>query len=246
MAGPSGGFSGPPPDGLLVLGAERTQVIPVMLGLGSLIARVAAVAVIPRVVKALSALGGAKETYWTNPVEPVKETVSAPAQLPEKVLYGRSLPTAHKYRYCGNNPMALSDPSGLCPPRKKKELEELEKLIKRSRIRTLTLDFRWSRTSILHLRIDATLPPGAAGARFVNATLRPQGSDPSGLSQINIPSPSGSTVGADVYGNIEYVDAHGNVVNSEEFIPHNYDVGGGFQGIPFPYRGEGYSGVEFE
>jgi hypothetical protein len=89
-----------------------------MLGLGSLIARVAAVAVIPRVVKALSALGGAKETYWTKPVEPVKETLSAPVQLPEKVLYGRSLPTAHKYRYCGNNPISGADPMGLdsAPP----------------------------------------------------------------------------------------------------------------------------------
>jgi len=74
-------------------------VIPVMLGLGSLIAKAAAVAVIPRVIQALSALGGPTEPVRANPSEPTPETVSAPVQQSEKLLYKKNQLTDHNYRY---------------------------------------------------------------------------------------------------------------------------------------------------
>jgi RHS repeat-associated protein len=75
------------------------KVIPVMLGLGSLIAKAAAVAVIPRVIQALSALGGPTEPVRANPSEPTPETVSAPVQQSKKVLYKKYPLTDHSYRY---------------------------------------------------------------------------------------------------------------------------------------------------
>ena len=70
-----------------------------MLGLGSLIAKAAAVAVIPRVIQALSALGGPTEPVRANPSEPTPETVSAPVQQSEKLLYKKNQLTDHNYRY---------------------------------------------------------------------------------------------------------------------------------------------------
>jgi RHS repeat-associated protein len=75
------------------------KVIPVVLGLGSLFAKVAAAAAIPRVIKALSAMGGATEAFRANPSQPAPETVSAPVQQSEKVLYKKYPLTDHSYRY---------------------------------------------------------------------------------------------------------------------------------------------------
>ena len=110
-----------------------------MLGLGSLLTKVAAAAVVPRIVKALSALGGPPEPIRAHPSQDSQEPVSAFAPELEKSLYGRKPVLRHTraydaankrwisrdplgegvdtnlYRYCGNSPINLTDPSGLLP-----------------------------------------------------------------------------------------------------------------------------------
>lgn len=112
-------------------------MIPAILGLGSLLTKVAAAAVVPRIVRALSALGGPPEPIRANPSQDAKEPVSAIAPEPGKSLYGRNPLVRHTrlydaankrwisrdplgegvdynlYRYCGNSPIGHKDPSGL-------------------------------------------------------------------------------------------------------------------------------------
>jgi len=114
-------------------------MIPAILGLGSLLTKVAAAAVVPRIVRALSALGGPPEPIRANPSQDAKEPVSAIAPEPGKSLYGRNPLVRHTrlydaankrwisrdplgegvdynlYRYCGNNPVSNLDPDGLEP-----------------------------------------------------------------------------------------------------------------------------------
>jgi len=126
----------------------------VIFGLGSLITKVAAAAVIPRIVKALSALGGPTEPTRANPSQPEQGQVSAPVRSPEKSLYGEKLLVRHTraydaanrrwisrdplgegvdynlYRYCGNSPINCSDPSGLDPWYKDPTFQKNPKLFK--------------------------------------------------------------------------------------------------------------------
>lgn len=111
-----------------------------MLGLGSLLTKVAAAAVVPRIVKALSALGGPPEPVRAHPSQEAKDPGSESAPELEKSLYGRKPLLRHTraydaankrwisrdplgegidynlYRYCGNSPVMLNDPEGLQPP----------------------------------------------------------------------------------------------------------------------------------
>ena len=110
-----------------------------MLGLGSLLTKVAAAAVVPRIVKALSALGGPPEPIRAHPSQDSQEPVSAFAPELEKSLYGRKPVLRHTraydaankrwisrdplgegvdynlYRYCGNSPITRADKRGLLP-----------------------------------------------------------------------------------------------------------------------------------
>ena len=110
-----------------------------MLGLGSLLTKVAAAAVVPRIVKALSALGGPPEPIRAHPSQDSQEPVSAFAPELEKSLYGRKPVLRHTraydaankrwisrdplgegvdynlYRYCGNSPINGTDSEGLAP-----------------------------------------------------------------------------------------------------------------------------------
>ena len=76
-------------------------MFPVMLGLGSLLTKVAAAAVVPRIVKALSALGGPPEPIRAHPSQDAPKPVSEFARPPEKALYGQKPLTEHKKQYFG-------------------------------------------------------------------------------------------------------------------------------------------------
>ncbi|MFN8609171.1 MAG: RHS repeat-associated core domain-containing protein, partial [Vulcanimicrobiota bacterium] len=69
--------------------------------LGSLLTKVAAAAVVPRIVKALSALGGPPEPIRAHPSQDAPKPVSEFARPPEKALYGQKPLTEHKKQYFG-------------------------------------------------------------------------------------------------------------------------------------------------
>lgn len=74
-----------------------------MLGLGSLLTKVAAAAVVPRIVKALSALGGPPEPIRANPSQDAQEPVSTFAPEPEKSLYKKNPVLRHTRAYDAAN-----------------------------------------------------------------------------------------------------------------------------------------------
>ena len=254
-------------------------MIPIALGLGGLLLRVAALAVVPRLAAAVQS--PRRATPLPEPCAEPPAEVPAAVVAPGKVqkspavrllspgfsgyqspllqrsespteaqgppfTLGRSRTWAYLHRR--NSPINFTDPSGLAST-SQKEIDQDCKLKKKfledERKRLIELQFRYSQTQFLNLRFRVQLPEGSTGARFTNARIAPSGTDSSGLANQSVPNSLGGFDSMDIFGNIEFTNEAGQVVQRVEFIPRQHDITGGFQGIPLPFS-NGERDIQFE